>query len=127
LLFSFPFFWLLNTEATPLIWLAIVLAVNLGHDSMYGPQAAYFAELFGTRVRYSGASIGYQLASVLAGGLAFPVSTFLIANYGYQSIAIYMALMSLITVISVLLASETYRSDLGETHAQEQQLVSEGS
>jgi MFS transporter, MHS family, shikimate and dehydroshikimate transport protein len=93
---------------------------------MYGPQAAYFAELFGTRVRYSGASIGYQLASVLAGGLAFPVSTFLIANYGYQSIAIYMALMSLITVISVLLASETYRSDLGETHAQEQQLVSEG-
>jgi MFS transporter, MHS family, shikimate and dehydroshikimate transport protein len=125
LLFSFPFFWLLNTEATPLIWLAIVLAVNLGHDSMYGPQAAYFAELFGTRVRYSGASIGYQLASVLAGGLAFPVSTFLIANYGYQSIAIYMAAMALITVISVLLASETYRSDIYGTQSQERQLISE--
>ena len=54
LLFSFPFFWLLNTGTTVLIWLAIVLAVNLGHDAMYGPQAAYFSELFGTRERYSG-------------------------------------------------------------------------
>jgi MFS family permease len=127
LLFSFPFFWLLNTRSAPLIWLAIILAVNLGHDSMYGPQAAYFSELFGTRVRYSGASIGYQLASVLAGGLAFPVSEYLIANYGYQSIAIYMSLMALITVVSVLLASETYRSNIGEPHAPEGQPVSEGS
>jgi MFS family permease len=54
LLFSFPFFWLLNTGTTVLIWLAIVLAINLGHDAMYGPQAAYFSELFGTLVRYSG-------------------------------------------------------------------------
>jgi len=97
LLFSFPFFWLLNTGVTPLIWLAIVLAVNLGHDSMYGPQAAYFAELFGTRVRYSGASIGYQ------------------------AIAIYMALMALITVVSVLLASETYRAT--STGPQERELI----
>src|SRR5919206_664754 len=84
LLFSFPFFWLLNTGTTVLIWLAIVLAVNIGHDTMYGPQAAYFSELFGTRVRYSGASIGYQLASVFAGGLAFPISEYLIATYSYR-------------------------------------------
>ena len=125
LLFSFPFFWLLNTGTTVLIWLAIVLAVNLGHDSMYGPQAAYFAELFGTRVRYSGASIGYQLASVFAGGLAFPISEYLIATYDYQAIAIYMALMALITVVSVLLASETYRGDINAPQAQERQLISE--
>jgi MHS family shikimate/dehydroshikimate transporter-like MFS transporter len=125
LLFSFPFFWLLNTGVTPLIWLAIVLAVNIGHDTMYGPQAAYFAELFGTRVRYSGASIGYQLASVFAGGLAFPISEFLIANYGWQSIAIYMAIMALITVISVLLASETYRDDITATGTRERQLLVE--
>ena len=125
LLFSFPFFWLLNTGVTPLIWIAIIVGANLGHDSVYGPQAAYFSELFGTRVRYSGASIGYQLASVLAGGLALPVSEYLIANYGYQSIAIYMALMSLITVVSVLLASETYRGDLTATHTREGQPVSE--
>jgi MFS family permease len=125
LLFSFPFFWLLNTGVAPLIWLAIILGVNVGHDTMYGPQAAYFSELFGTRVRYSGASIGYQLASVFAGGLAFPISEYLIANYGFQSIAIYMALMALITVVSVLLASETYRGDLTATPAQERQLISE--
>ena len=53
LLFAFPFFWLLNTGVEPLIWLAIVLGVNIGHDAMYGPQASFFAELFGTRVRYS--------------------------------------------------------------------------
>jgi MFS transporter, MHS family, shikimate and dehydroshikimate transport protein len=125
LLFSFPFFWLLNTKVEPLIWLAIVLAVNLGHDSMYGPQAAYFSELFGTRVRYSGASLGYQLASVFAGGLAFPISEYLIARDGYQSIAIYMSLMALITVISVLLASETYRGDISATRAEERRLMTE--
>jgi MHS family shikimate/dehydroshikimate transporter-like MFS transporter len=66
LVFAFPFFWMLNTGSPVLIWLAIVLGVNIGHDAMYGPQAAFFSELFGTRVRYSGASLGYQLASVLA-------------------------------------------------------------
>jgi MHS family shikimate/dehydroshikimate transporter-like MFS transporter len=76
-------------------------------------------------VRYSGASIGYQLASVFAGGLAFPISEYLIANYGWQSIAIYMALMALITVISVLLASETYRDDITATGDRERQLLVE--
>ena len=126
LLFSFPFFWLLNTQAAPLVWLAIVLGVNVGHDTMYGPQAAYFAELFGTRVRYSGASLGYQLASVFAGGLAFPISEYLISKFGYQSIAIYMAIMALITVVSVLLASETFREDILRTQAEEQRLIAEG-
>jgi MFS transporter, MHS family, shikimate and dehydroshikimate transport protein len=126
LLFSFPFFWLLNTGVAPLIWLAIILGVNVGHDTMYGPQAAYFSELFGTRVRYSGASLGYQLASVFAGGLAFPVSEYLIARFGYESIAIYMAVMALITVISVVLASETFREDISETQTEERRLVAEG-
>ena len=124
-LFSFPFFWLLNTETSVLIWLAIVLANSVGVYSMFSPQAAYFAELFGTRVRYSGASIGYQLASVFAGGLAFPISTYLIARYDYQAIAIYMALMALITVVSVLLAPETYRGDINETGPQERELITE--
>jgi hypothetical protein len=65
--FAFPFFWLLGTRSPMLIWLAIVLGVNLGHDAMYGPQAAFFSELFGTRVRYTGASLSYQLSSVFAG------------------------------------------------------------
>jgi MFS transporter, MHS family, shikimate and dehydroshikimate transport protein len=125
LLFAFPFFWLLNTGIEPLIWLAIVLGVNLGHDSMYGPQAAYFSELFGTRVRYSGASLGYQLASVLAGGLSPLIAVALLASYGYTAVAVYMAFMALITVISVLLASETFQEDIEETQPAERRLVSE--
>ncbi len=125
LLFAFPFFWLLNTGVGPLIWLAVVLGVNLGHDSMYGPQAAYFSELFGTRVRYSGASLGYQLASVLAGGLSPLIAVALLASYGYPAVAAYMAIMALITVISVLLTSETFQEDILETQAEERQLIAE--
>jgi MHS family shikimate/dehydroshikimate transporter-like MFS transporter len=125
LIFAFPFFWLLNTEVAPLIWLAIVLGVNLGHDSMYGPQAAYFSELFGTRVRYSGASLGYQLASVFAGGLAPLIATALLASSGYTAVAIYMAIMALITVVSVVLASETFREDILQTQAEERRLIAE--
>jgi len=126
LVFAFPFFWLLNTGVGPLIWLAIVLGVNLGHDSMYGPQAAYFSELFGTRVRYSGASLGYQLASVLAGGLSPLIAVALLASYGYVAVAAYMAVMALITVVAVILASETYRQDISETQPAERRLIGEG-
>jgi MHS family shikimate/dehydroshikimate transporter-like MFS transporter len=125
LLFAFPFFWLLNTGVGPLIWLAIVLGVNLGHDSMYGPQAAYFSELFGTRVRYSGASLGYQLASVLAGGLSPLIAVALLASYGYPAVAVYMSIMALITVVSVILTAETFREDILETQAEERQLIAE--
>jgi MFS family permease len=127
LLFAFPFFWLMNTGVAPLIWLAIVLGVNVGHDAMYGPQASFFAELFGTRVRYSGASIGYQLASVLAGGLSPLIALALLTRYGYGAVAAYTAFMALITVVSVLLATETYQSDISRTQAQERELITEGS
>jgi len=124
-LFAFPFFWLLNTGVAPLIWLAIVLGFNVGHDAMYGPQAAYFSELFGTRVRYSGASVGYQLASVFAGGLAPLIAISLLAAFGYGAVALYMIFMALITVVSVILASETFQDDINATHEQERRLISE--
>ena len=60
-LFAYPLFWLLDTGSTPLVWLALVVALVFAHAPMYGPQAAFFSELFGTRVRYSGASLGSQL------------------------------------------------------------------
>jgi MFS transporter, MHS family, shikimate and dehydroshikimate transport protein len=126
LLFAFPFFWLLNTGVEPLIWLAIILGVNIGHDAMYGPQAAFFSELFGTRVRYSGASLGYQLASVFAGGFAPLISLALLTAYGYGAVALYMAAMALITVVSVLLATETFQGDITETQAEERELIAEG-
>jgi MFS transporter, MHS family, shikimate and dehydroshikimate transport protein len=119
LLFAFPFFWLMNTESAVLIWLAIILSLVLGHDAMYGPQAAYFAELFGTRVRYSGASLGYQLASVLAGGLSPLIATALLAAYGFAAVAWYLAGMALITIIAVISAAETYRGDIVEDQPEE--------
>ena len=61
-LMAFPFFWLIDTKETALIWLAIVLGI-VAHAAMYGPQASFFSELFGTRVRYSAASLGYQLCT----------------------------------------------------------------
>jgi MFS family permease len=96
LVFAFPFFLLVNTKTALLIWLAIVLGVNVGHDLMYG-----------TRVRYSGASLGYQLASVFAGGFAPLIAAALLKAWGWPAVAAYMALMAAITVVATLMASET--------------------
>jgi MFS transporter, MHS family, shikimate and dehydroshikimate transport protein len=114
-LYAFPFFWLMDTEMAAVIWLAIVLGL-IWHAMMYGPQASFFSELFGTRVRYSGASLGYQLASVLAGGLSPLIATALLAASDGEPwwVAAYMVGMGLISVVSVLLATETFRSDIEE-------------
>src|ERR671921_102947 len=123
LVFAFPFFLLLNTKTALLIWLAIVLGVNVGHDLMYGPQAAYFAELFGTRVRYSGASLGYQLASVFAGGFAPLIAAALLKWAGWPAVAAYMAVLAAIPVVATRLASETYQSDIHTDDRREQDLA----
>ena len=125
LLFAFPFFWLMNSKVTLLIWLAVILGVNVGHHLMYGPQAAYFSELFGTRVRYSGASLGYQLASVLAGGLAPLLAAALLKTAGYGAVATYMALMALITIVATWLASETYQHDIHADYEPDRDLAAE--
>jgi metabolite-proton symporter len=111
LLFAFPFFWLLETRSTGLIWLAIALAVNVGHDPMYAVQASYFSELFHTRVRYTGASLSYQLSSVFAGGLAPLIATALLAWMGSPAVAGYVVAMALITIATTYLASETAKDD----------------
>ncbi len=111
--FAFPFFHMIETRSTTTICLAIVIGL-IGHAAMYGPQAAFFSELFGTRVRYSGASLGYQLASVFAGGLAPIIATQLLIASGGQSwpIAVYLIGMAVITLVSVWLAEETHRKEL---------------
>jgi metabolite-proton symporter len=111
-LFAFPLFWLLDTGSTPLVWLALVIAFVFSHAAMYGPQAAFLSELFGARVRYSGASLGAQLASVLAGGLSPFIATALLASYGRTALALYVVGMALVTVVAVFLASETHREDI---------------
>jgi MFS family permease len=115
LLFAFPFFWLVDSRSPALIRLAIVLAVNIGHDAMYGPQAAYFSELFGTHVRYSGASLSYQFTSVVSGGVAPFIATLLLAWAGSGAVAAYMAAMAAVTVASAYAAEETFRTRISET------------
>jgi MFS transporter, MHS family, shikimate and dehydroshikimate transport protein len=105
-LFAYPLFWLLDTGSTPLVWLALIVVLMFGHSPMYGPQAAFLSELFGTRVRYSGASLGSQLSSVVAGGLSPFIATALLP-YGRGALAAYIVAMALVTIVSVLLASET--------------------
>ncbi len=113
LLFAFPFFQLLETRQPGLVLLAVVIGL-IGHAAMYGPQAAFFSELFGTRVRYSGASLGYQLASPLAGGLAPLIATALLewSDGKPWPVALYLCAMAVITLICVWLAEETHRKDL---------------
>ncbi|SFA89193.1 metabolite-proton symporter [Amycolatopsis marina] len=114
LVWSFVLFALLDTASQG----AMVLAVSVGlvlHGAMYAPQAAFFAELFGTRVRYTGASIGYQLASIVAGGLAPLVATALLAATGSSlAISFYVAATCVLTIVAVYLAKETRGSSLGE-------------
>ena len=126
-LWAFPLFGLINTESPILIWISIVIGVNLGHDLMYGPQAAYFSELFGTRVRYSGASLGYQLASVFAGGFAPLIATALLAANGGDPtlVAIYMMGMGLISIVATFFAHETYQKDVDADEDEERELVRE--
>jgi metabolite-proton symporter len=107
-LFAFPFFWLVETSIVSMMTLAVVLALVGGHAAMYGPQASFFSELFGTRVRYSGASLGYQLASVIAGGFSPLIAAALLKRTGASwPIAVVVVGMAAVTTISVFLAIET--------------------
>jgi MFS family permease len=111
---AFPYFWLLQTRQTEWVWLAIAISLGVAHGAVYAPQAAFFSELFGTNVRYSGASMGYQLAAPLAGGIAPMLATkFLgMANGQPTYVAIYMMVLASISIISVLVAKETFRKEL---------------
>ncbi len=111
-LWAYPMFRLLDTASPPLVWLALIVAFVFSHAAMYGPQAAFFSELFGTRVRYSGASLGAQLAAVLAGGTSPFIATLLLARYGTNALSLYLIFMAAVTIVAVLLASETHRDHI---------------
>jgi MFS family permease len=102
-LFAFPYFGLLNTKATGLVLLAIVLSLVF-HDMQYGPQAALIAESFGPNVRYSGAGLGYQLASVIAGGPApLIAAAILSATASSTWISWYLVGCAVVAMIALLL------------------------
>ena len=113
LVFALPFFWLIQQGSVWLVWLGMVLGLNVGHDLMYGPQAAYLSELFGARVRYSGASLVSQVGSVFSGGLAPYIALLLVRAYGIGAVAVYMMGACVIMLIATWYAPETHRTEIG--------------
>jgi MFS family permease len=111
-LFGFLFFGMVDTAIPSAVFIAIVLSL-IPHDMQYGPQAALIAESFTPRLRYSGASLGYQLASLIAGGPAPLIATALFATYhtGY-AIAIYIAACALISLIAAALMPDYTGQDI---------------
>jgi metabolite-proton symporter len=110
--FGFVYFAMLETGSLPLIFAAIVLSL-IPHDMMYGPQAALIAESFTGKLRYSGASLGYQLASVIAGGPAPIIATWLFATYGTPyAIAGYILACAILTLIATAMMTDHTGKDI---------------
>jgi MFS family permease len=133
--FAFPYFLLMNTRNGFLFGLAVVLSLTIFHAWVYGPQAALIAERFGTKSRYSGASLGYQLAAPFAGGLA-PIIALLLLNGktslgalglsettvnigagSWQAVAVYMIILAVISFVCVLGLKELTRADISNPDA----------
>jgi MFS family permease len=116
-IFGFIYFAMLNTTVPALIFLGIVLSF-VPHDLMYGPQAALIAECFTPRLRYSGASIGYQLSSVISGGPAPLIATALLAAYGSgYVIAAYILFCAIVSIVSTAMLPDYTNRDISEEHA----------
>ena len=112
LVFAFVYFAMLDTGNPAWIFIAIVLSL-IPHDMQYGPQAALIAEAFTPRLRYSGASLGYQLASIIAGGPAPLIATALFAAYKSSfSIAIYIAVCAVISIVATALMPDYTGQDI---------------
>ena len=96
----------------------IVLAITFGLifvGMMYGPQAAFFTELFTTEVRYSGATLGYQFGAILGGAFAPTIAAFLWNNFGIFWVSVYISFASLLTLLSVMALTETYKTNLSDS------------
>jgi MFS family permease len=115
-IFGFLYYGMLDKATPAWIFIAIVLSL-VPHDLMYGPQAAFIAEAFTGRLRYSGASIGYQLASVIAGGPAPLIAAALFAHYqsGY-AIAGYILVCSLISAAAAAMLSDYTNKDISDEY-----------
>jgi MFS family permease len=102
-LYAIPYYLLLGTGIPRVIMLAVVLSI-MTHDMMYGPQPALIAEVFPLRVRYSGASMGYQLSSVLSGGPAPLIASYLMHTYGSPfAISVYMMGLGVVSIVATIM------------------------
>ncbi|MHB9863628.1 MFS transporter [Streptomyces sp. YIM S03343] len=112
---AFAFFGLLDSTSFPVMTLAVTVGLLL-HGAMYGPQAAFISEMFDTRVRYSGASVGSQLASILAGALAPVIAVELLKDYGSATpVSLYLCGAAVVTTVTVAITRETLGRDLARS------------
>ncbi|TAM90525.1 MAG: MFS transporter [Candidimonas sp.] len=120
-LFVVPYFWLLQTGSMFAITVAVVVGLNFFHDSMYGPQAVYYSELFDAKVRQTGASVAYAVASVLAGGFSPIIAEYLLHKMNGQTwgVSLYVIVVGILSIIAVLCARETKDDILYEKSATE--------
>src|SRR5262249_25909731 len=110
--FGFIYFGMLDTGSLAMIFVAIMISV-VAHDMMYGPQAALIAESFTGRLRYSGASLGFQFATVIAGGPAPLIATWLYATYQSSlAVAGYIFVCAILTLIAVALMTDYTGKDI---------------
>ena len=112
-LWAFAIFPLVDTGNFWLIVIAVTIGLSL-LSMMYGPQAAFFTELFSTEVRYSGATLGYQLGAIAGGAFAPTIAAKLWTDFDIFWVSAYIAFASVLTLISVMLLSETYQTNLNE-------------
>jgi metabolite-proton symporter len=113
---AFPYFALINTGIGWVVFLTVVLA-QVPHAMQYGPQASLIAEVFPTKLRYGGAGIGYQLASVIAGGPAPLLATWLLHDYGWWAISAMMVLAAILTLTATALLPDRSRVDFADEAA----------
>ncbi len=110
---AFPVFWLLETREPAVVVLTLVAVMSLTHGLMFSPQAAYLPELFGTRTRYSGASLGCQVSAALSGGFAPIIAAGLLAWAGATwPISLYLIGLAAITLVAVLASRDTAGLDI---------------
>ncbi len=111
---AFPFFLMVGTRDPVLIVLAFVIEMGIGSAAMFGPQAVYFAELFGPRLRYSGFAFARELGSIIAGGPAPLIASSLVAWMAGApwGVCVYVVAISLVTAFAVWCGPETYRNDI---------------
>jgi len=125
-IWAFPMFWIIDTKSVVYITAALIFG-QLFLSMMYGPQAALFSEMFSRRVRYSGASLGYQSAAVFAGGLAPIIMVWLLDTTGTSlSVSTYMLAMAALTFVSVYLITETYEDEMTQDVAIEEGAAGRG-
>ncbi|WP_166827652.1 MFS transporter [Brevibacterium limosum] len=110
--FAYPMFALMDTRNVVLIAVAIILAF-IFHDAMYGPQASFMTEMFETKVRYTGTSLGYQFASTIAGAVSPVLAVYLlqVGNDRPWLVALYMIGVSIVSIVATILSPETHRGN----------------